>query len=170
VSTYYDIDSPPDAAGGKPGKVLIILLGVAAGLVVLCGGFGFFALIGTYLVGVNAQRSFAEAQVEMLGEGPGARAQARAFLDDLGSGRTEAAFGKTTKDFQQHWDLETLRRMADLTPALQGHTGTSFHEELGAEGRTIFQGFVTGPNGRAEFRLELVREDGNWKIDRIHFP
>jgi hypothetical protein len=169
MSASYDIDSPPDAADLKTGKVLAIVLGVVAGVVVFCGGLGFLALTSTYLLGRYAQGKFADVQREMM-QGPGARAQARAFLDDLGAGRTEAAFGKTTKDFQQHWDVETLRRMADVTPALKGHTAATFEEELTDQGRSIFQGFVTGPNGRAEFRLELVREDGNWKIDRIHFP
>jgi hypothetical protein len=169
LSTNYDIDSPSETSDRTTGKGLAIALGAAMGGVVLCGGLGFFALTGFFLVSLRAQRSFDEA-VKAIGEGPGARAQARAFLEDLGAGRAEAALGKTTEDFRQHWNVETLRQMADLTPGLKDHNVTNFAEELNDQGRMILQGFVTGPNGRAEFRLQLVREDGDWKIDRIHFP
>jgi hypothetical protein len=169
MSANYDIDDLPNAAERKKNKVIAILIAVVAGAIVFFGGSGFFLAVGVYLISVNASTRFQQV-AEGFGRDAGPRAKARAFLSDLGAGRIQNAHGSASKDFRQHWDLDSLQRMADVTPALQGSTLTEFRQEFTDQGRKILQGFVTGPNGKAEFRLELIEEDGEWKVDRMHFP
>jgi hypothetical protein len=169
MSANYDIDALPSAAERKRNKVITIVIAVVAGAVVFFGGIGFFLAVGVYLFSVNASARFKQV-AEGFGRDAGPRDKARAFLNDIGAGRIQNAHGSATKDFRQHWDLDSLQRMADVTPALQGSTFTDFQQEFTDQGRTILQGIVTGPNGKAEFRLELIREDGEWKVDRMHFP
>jgi hypothetical protein len=95
-----------------------------------------------------------------------------AFLDDLGKGRINEAYSRTTTRFQNDRSLMAFRNFVEQFPALE--TPLS-----GPYGRAVNTGFTMGSSnasvtfharnskGASSFTLLLTKEDDHWKVD--HF-
>jgi hypothetical protein len=94
------------------------------------------------------------------------------FQQDLAAGKPEAAYGLTTDAFQKRQTLEQFKKFVADHPELGG-PGVSFAAD--GEGQTNASGTVrlttTNAAGRqVSFKLRLVKDKGQWKVDDIAPP
>jgi hypothetical protein len=97
------------------------------------------------------------------------RAAAEAYLSELDAGRIEDAYARTTRNFQMNQDFHVyqpavsrslLRRQGSRS---YSHVGV-YRGPAGPEG--IVLATVHGPDHSLPITLILIKEDGQWKIDR----
>jgi hypothetical protein len=105
---------------------------------------------------------------------PALQTSANAFLDDLGAGRVEAAYARTSVGFQANQTLAQFRAMVDQYPALKEHTSRSVNwvhvsQQLGGPIGTV-QATVLSAHNSLSFTLTFVQEGEEWKVERFAVP
>jgi hypothetical protein len=146
---------------GKSGtRTLIIILCVVGGGFLLaalaCGGCIYFGV-----------KAFPEIQA--------AQQSADLFLNDLGAGRVDQAYQThTTQAFQASQSLAQFRAWVNQYPAVTTQTsrqysGVRIHSGTGGT-QAFIQATVLGPNNTLSFTLILVKENDQWKVNRITVP
>lgn len=126
---------------------------------------GFFWLLGIGLLGVCALiwialSSFSNDSIEEAIEGQ---------LEALKSHQlTEAYYAYTSNSFQQTISLEKFKDFVHTYPILIHYQEMIFGKEV-TDGRkgSVTLVLASGGQNEAEIHYELVKEDGEWKIDRV---
>jgi hypothetical protein len=153
-----DSDTLPAPRSGR--KTLVIVLCVLGGVFLLlllsCGGFFVWAIW-------NAST-----------EVPAARRSAESFLNELRSGRVDAAYRSTSEEFRRTTTLEQFRQFVSQFPLLTTHTSRTIGEYrvyFGTGGQlAYFKVTVLAPQNALSFTVYLVKEEDEWRVQRLNVP
>ncbi len=96
---------------------------------------------------------------------------ANSFLADLGAGRTEAAYTRTSTSFRKEHSLEQFRSLIDRHPILKSGAARQIngHDVRPTWLRGTADYNVTLVEGKQSLpvHLQLVTEEAVWKIDEV---
>ncbi|MDB5311520.1 MAG: hypothetical protein JWO38_5722 [Gemmataceae bacterium] len=160
---YDDRENSPRARrpGNRSNRSLWLVLGGIGCVVVLgCGG-----LIAAGLIwGLQAFTT----------DLPAATAAAEEFLDLLQQNRIDDAYAATSAGFQARQDREQfaafVKRFETFTKfTSRSLTGARFFQNNNKK-QVIVKMTLHAPNNAMTCTLELVQEDGVWKVDKITVP
>jgi hypothetical protein len=177
----------PDRRGGEApdNSAVWIVLGVVGGVVLLvalsCGAVLYvwlnFLRTGEAIMRESIQKfpeierrweeqQRQEQEKKKQQEAAQAAAAARTFLDDLLSGRVNAAYAGTTAAFQQRWrpqQLQDLLRdygLAGKAPAVPA--------ELPSAGANRYRYATATPAGqRVDFTVSVAQVGNDWRVDQL---
>jgi len=175
------MNTTPTQNPAQQNTQLMILGGLAAGLIVLCGGMFVMAWVTLRIVDKGASGSFAAStqpvntgspassarKIEDPGsEGSDAYKVAKAFLSNLRAGQIGEAYQRTSNTYKGQESQEEFRRRIDGMKGIRGGTGQILSRFTGgSDGQVDFRGAVTGPNGTARVTMTLVQEDDGWHVE-----
>jgi hypothetical protein len=92
------------------------------------------------------------------------------FRQDLADGKPEAAYGLTTDGFQKRWTLEQFKKFVADHPEL-ADPGASLTTDDQTDTSGAIRLTATTAAGRpVSFKLRLVKDKGQWKVDEITPP
>jgi hypothetical protein len=146
--------------GSSTTKILLIVFGAIGGvlllMVVVCGGLIYWG-VNTFGPAFTAVQDSAEA-----------------FVQDIHAGRIQAAYNRTSSKFQAQSTLPQFQAFVAQFPALATYTSltkTGIHVNSTPAGT---QGIVSysavGPNNSLSFRLTIVEENGQWRVQAMNIP
>jgi flagellar basal body-associated protein FliL len=101
----------------------------------------------------------------------GANQAAKDFLDDVGAGRLDAAYARTSDDYKENTTREAFGALVAKHAGLKGFTSQNFRAVNVGPEQTTFTAQLAGPNGSVSCTVQLVPDDdGAWKVDRFSVP
>jgi hypothetical protein len=175
---YDDDDRGYREPRSSSNKSTLVVLGIGALILgvclVVCGGLVYFAAKafqdGVASFNTSMQQAMQQAQ-QMQQDVQLAQSAADAFMQDIADGKHDAAYARTTKDFQLRQTRIEFRAFVDQNPALKNYQddsldGPNFTAPLSA----TIEGTLPGPNGEIAFTLMLIKEGQAWKVDRFTIP
>jgi hypothetical protein len=122
-------------------QVLLLVLGVLVLLVLFWGGlFVVNAIRAARAIGENLPDIIVQAVREAGANMTASREATEAFLNDLAGGQADAAYARTSSNFQRHLSLEGFREATNLQPNLRKHSSLSFHYVPPEPGQPINEG------------------------------
>jgi len=140
-------------------RTLFIVLGVVGGVLLIlvmgCAGLAYW--------GVLSLAGFSDLTTE-----------ADRFLNDLKNGQVDAAYARTTRQFQARQTQAQFQDFVKQYPALtmqssRTYTGVNVFAGTGGS-RGIVNVTLMGPGNSLSFTLVLSDEDGSWKITQLNMP
>jgi hypothetical protein len=164
MSSRYDDDRGSSSSGTS---TVLIVLGVIGGIVLLlalaCG-------VGMYFVFRAASVAMTGA-MQMVADLSDAQFVAQGFVNDLGAGRIDQAYSATSQGYQARQTKDQLKALVDKNPALKNSNATAFitNQAPGAT-RMNAQVTATGTAGSVNCTVQLIKEDGQWKVDGFTIP
>lgn len=179
--------SSPPASGSSANLPLYIMLGLAGGLVLLCGGMAVFMIVcmaAIQTLGSNANSTFATvgmsigAAIDEQQDDDDAETATAVFVQDLVEKRYQQAFQRCAPAFRAKTSPEALEKRFDSNPVLRkrnelDHTESTRHrgsERNQSKGihrttRIVVVEFLDGANAEASMEVELERmRPGQWEI------
>ncbi len=166
---------PPDSQPDNSTKIVLIIVGgvVAVVLVIAlaCGGLFYFTTRTLFKTVDKTMEKVAE-EVEKSRLSMEAANAAEAFLSDLSLGQVERAYGNTTRNYQGRQKLGDLRAYVDQHPVLKRHA--NFRQPMMplppvVNDRVTLRMTLDG-NQAQIITLDMVKEDGLWKVDEVVAP
>jgi hypothetical protein len=157
-----------EASRDSSSNVVLIVVGVIVGVLVLvvlaCVGFGFLAF--------RAVQVAAPAIEAAAAEWTEADTAAQAFLANLAAGQVETAYRSTTPAFQQKQTLQQFQAFVDQHPLLKQHTDVEHEDDDHNPGaaKIAMEYTLTGKGGETKVTIQLVNENGQWKVDGLTVP
>lgn len=126
-------------------KVILI---VAVAFVVLCGGGGF---------AVYKVVSSVSAPI---------RSAANGFVDDLGAGRLDSAYGRLCADTQRRFSPSSFAGYVHSQPRFTKHTtrGFSANDDNGRHTATVSMDLIGPDGGKQQHLFTLVKEGRDYKV------
>ena len=103
-----------------------------------------------------------------------AQAAATAFMDDLGSGRVDAAYQSTAPAFRAKVSPEAFAALVARYPVLSNQTNRTFggmrvyQQPQGL--RAIIQVSASNPNNSISMTLVLIKVGGRWQVESVNLP
>jgi hypothetical protein len=159
-------------------KSTLVVLGIGAVVLgvclLVCGGFAYMAAIairdGMTGFSTTMQQAVQQAQ-QMQQDLQITQTTADGFMQDVAGGRLDAAYARTTKDFQAGQTLAEFRAFVNQNPALKNYKPDSMDKPtFTAPLSATLEGTVRGPNGEVAFTLGLMKDGQVWKVDRFTIP
>ena len=96
---------------------------------------------------------------------------AEEFLDDLKAGDFAAAHQKASKDFQNRHGVAGLRALVDKHPILKSFESRNTDTKRKTAGKfTLEASLKDGNDNTTTGTIDMVQEDGSWKVDRFTIP
>ncbi|MBL8794756.1 MAG: hypothetical protein JNM56_12685 [Planctomycetia bacterium] len=92
------------------------------------------------------------------------------FLDDLRGGHVEAAYKRTSGNFQGRQSKEDFQAWAEKYPQLTELQEESMTQKGSAKAKALAYDIVLSAKGKNRFKLylALVKEDDAWKVDAVN--
>jgi len=158
--------------------VLLVVGGVTLCLLILvagCGGIAYFTMIRVARVAENAAQVVAE-QADKMADALQAEAAAQAFLMDVSTGQTDRAYGMTTQGYQTRRTLKDFTAYVDQHPGLKNQnfpqpaapTPPAVNDRVTV--RLSLNGGVGAANPANVATIDMLRENGQWKVDEFLAP
>ena len=98
-------------------------------------------------------------------------ATAKSFLEDIGAGRIDNAYGRTSASFRNHHSPEQFRSLLDKHPVLKTNTtrNVNGYEIISTWTRGAAEYNVTLLQAKESLpvQLRLVTEEAVWKVDEL---
>ncbi len=177
----YD-DRPPHRNSGSDAgsiaiKILAIIGGVILGIVLICSGsialvyYGMFSLMGRMQderqVRADKMRDEAAQNPAPKTEREEAEQFAESFLKVVREGRLDDAYQSTTPDYQKRVSRKEFTAFVDDNPAVKWPQPMFDHAFDRPDGGARHEFRFRAPDrGKIpEFKLVVVKEGLNWKID-----
>jgi hypothetical protein len=166
---------PPNRQGDDSTKIVLIIVGsiVGAGvlLALVCGGVFFLT---TYVFVKTAEKSIDRIaeEAEKGQQSLAAANAADAFLLDLSVGQFPHAYQNTTRGYQGRRTQEQFRAYLDEHPVLKKN-GTFRQIQMPVppvvDDRVSVRITLNGQPATVVI-LDMLREDGRWKVDEMAAP
>jgi hypothetical protein len=159
--------------------------GRICGMIASIISFGGLALSALIIVpmfcccgaGLFAPRSPSAATFNVGGLGDGMKEEVNAelaaeqFLDDLKAGDFAAANEKTSKDFQDRDGVAGLRALVNKHPILKTFESRNTDTKRKTSGKFTLEASFKDENDKTTTgTIDMVQEDGSWKVDRFTIP
>ena len=94
----------------------------------------------------------------------------RAQLEEVKSGRMEAAYAKLSASYQAQVSLEEFEQLVEQHPAMKDNADSTFlHRNVSGDTARLAGYLVSSSGVREPVAYELVDEGGEWKISSIGF-
>ncbi|HKI38780.1 MAG TPA: hypothetical protein VKA46_43425 [Gemmataceae bacterium] len=166
---------PSKSQGDDSTKVVLIVVGSVVGvcflLALACGGIFFLT---TYVFVKTAEKTidkFSE-EVEKSRHGLEASSAAEAFLMDLSINQLPRAYQNTTRDYQGRHTQENFRAYVDEHPLLKKN-GNFRQVQMPippvVDDRVTVR-FTLNGNQATTVTLDMLKENGRWKVDEVVAP
>jgi hypothetical protein len=156
--------------GDSTNKTVILVVSIVAGVVLvivaLCGGLAYFG-IRALTQGLSGAVASGMAMIEDMQAGI---QTAEDFLADLSADKPEAAYARTTKNFQAGQTLQQFKDFVAKYPVLKSHTSNNTNTVNFSPNRHTLQNTLNGPAGSLACTFQLVKEGEQWKVDRFTVP
>jgi hypothetical protein len=174
----YDDDDRGYRERRSSNKSTLAVLGIGAVVLgvclVVCGGLVYLAAIairdGMNGFSTTMQQAIQQGQ-QMQQDVQLAQTTADAFMQEVSGGRLDAAYARTTKDFQARRTLPQFHDFVNQNAALKNYQPDSMDDPtLTPQLSATFEGTVLGPNGEIAFTLVLIKDGQMWKVDRFTIP
>jgi len=98
-------------------------------------------------------------------------ATANGFLDDVGNGRMESAYARTSARFRQEHAPEQFRALIDKNPLLKSQPSRQIKEysvtATWKRGTASFQATLQVAKESQPVELRLITEEAAWKVDDL---
>jgi hypothetical protein len=165
---------PRDGQRDDSAKVVLIVVGSVVGalalLALVCGGIFFFV---TYTVVKTGEKVMEQAgeEMEKARQSQEALTAAEVFLNDVAANQPERAYRGTTRVFQGRQTLEQFRAYLGQHPSV---TKPAFREWMMplprvVDDRVTLRATLAG-NQATVVTLDMLKEDGRWKVDEFVAP
>jgi hypothetical protein len=149
-------------------KVVLIVVGSVVGvlfvLLLVCGGVVFYFM--------NRVGQAFGPQLQAQGELMMADGAAQQFLNELGGGLIDQAYGSTTAGFRDKQTLPQFKKFVERNPLLTKFI-TAEHDPVnnapGARQLTL-KYTLTGDGGPLGVTVQVVKEGEDWKVDSVSVP
>jgi hypothetical protein len=163
--------SPAYGNGGSSNKGLWITLGVVGGIFLLCGGIVLAFVLGGFFMARHAAKSIGESIAEGIEEVDG-ETVAEEFLDEIGAGHLDSAYEElTTRGFRTRQTLQQFRAFVDQHPGLKKPRVVDGNPESSTPIRVTVKATVIPQKGPPiQATVQMVKEDDEWKVDRLTIP
>jgi hypothetical protein len=147
-------------------KTLWIVLAIVGGVVVVCGGLITVAVVAVVLFGRSGTFHGTAEEID-------AEQAAEEFLAEIDASGADAAYDLTSRGFQRRQSRLQFRSFIDRHPGLKGHqsveTDSNFFSS--APNKITVRGTVVTWNGsQLRVTLQMIKEDGEWKVDDFTIP
>ena len=98
-------------------------------------------------------------------------ATANGFLDDVGNGRMESAYARTSARFRQEHAPEQFRALIDKNPLLKSQPSRQIKEysvtATWKRGTASFHAILQMAKESQPVELRLITEEAAWKVDDL---
>jgi hypothetical protein len=149
-------------------KVVLIVVGSVVGVLTLL----LVACAGVAFVYFHKAGNAFFPQVQAEGEMMLVDGAAQQFLNELGGGLIEQAYGSTTAGFRARQTLPQFKKFVERHPLLTKFNDAQ-HDQVnippGAQQLTL-KYKLTGDGGPLGVTVQLVKQGDDWKVDAVSVP
>lgn len=151
---------PSERSSGN--TVAYVVLGIVfAVLLVLgvCAGVFYFVVQRMSQAMAGAMQQAFDMQAAMQ--------TAQGFLQEVGGGEAEAAYGMTSQAFQKRTSQKDFAALLDKHSELKAAGNSAFTNVNVVNDKATFTAAISGTEGSVDWKLRLVKEDNRWVVDQF---
>jgi hypothetical protein len=159
-----------DGRGDNSTKAVLIIVGAILGAVLLvvlvCGGLTFLGIRAM----TNTFGGVMATMQAMVADMQEAQAAATTFFNDLAANRPDQAYAATSRAFQGRQTQDEFRAFVEQNPQLKRvPVAQPIALQTGPGSRFTYQ-YPLGAPGQGTCTVQVVKEDGHWRVDMLTIP
>jgi hypothetical protein len=154
---------PERKSGGNTALIIVLVIGgVFLVAIAVCGGLGFL-----FYRSVAPAMQSAMAQV---GEMAAAMGEPEVFMQEIAAGQLDAAYGRTSKDYQKRTKVEDFKKFVDANPALKSASRFASNQSYTPQRTTVHYTLNTADGKSVNVTVQVVKEGEQWRVDSVTVP